>query len=102
MTNLVVIAIVSYYCACSRCTPRPAQPTASGARLERFVTVAAPRDVPFGTVVSIEGIGQRVVMDRTSPRFEGRWDVFVGDDRKAHERAKRLGITRRKITIERP
>jgi 3D (Asp-Asp-Asp) domain-containing protein len=53
------------------------------------VTVAAPRSIPFGTVVEIEGVGRRVVQDRTSKRFDGRWDVYFEDHRKAKEFGKK-------------
>jgi len=98
MTNLV--AIVSFWCACSHCTPRPVQPTAAGVVPQRYVTVAGPRAVPLGARVYIEGIGMRRVEDRTALRFDGRWDVYVGSDKSAHQRAKSLGVQIRTVTIK--
>lgn len=51
--------------------------TASGTWPEEGRTVAGPRNVPFGTVVWIDGIGERIVEDRTHERFDGRWDVYM-------------------------
>lgn len=53
------------------------QKTASGTWPKEGRTVAGPRTVPFGTVVWIDGIGERIVEDRTNSRFEGRYDVFM-------------------------
>src|SRR5690606_41922664 len=38
--------------------------TASGKPVEAGVTVACPPDLPFGTVLRIEGVGERVCHDR--------------------------------------
>jgi 3D (Asp-Asp-Asp) domain-containing protein len=59
------------------------------------VTVAGPRAIPFGTIVEIEGVGRRVIQDRTARRFDGRWDVFFA----SHEDAKRFGKRRLKVRI---
>jgi len=53
------------------------QKTASGTWPKEGRTVAGPRSVPFGTVVWIDGIGERIVEDRTNSRFDGRYDVFM-------------------------
>ncbi len=52
-------------------------PTASGVWPEVGRTVAGPTWVPFGTVVEIDGVGERIVEDRTHSRFNGRYDVFM-------------------------
>lgn len=71
--------------------------TASGTIPRVGVTVAAPRSVPFGTVVLVEvpGIGKlrRRVEDRTARRHDGVWDVLVA----SHAEAKRFG--RRNVTV---
>jgi 3D (Asp-Asp-Asp) domain-containing protein len=93
VTNVVtaiVTAIVTAYCGCRLCCgPTAPAPTASGAWPKECITVAAPRAIPFGTVVEIEGVGRRVAQDRTSKRFEGRWDIYFEDHRKALEFGKR-------------
>lgn len=59
------------------------------------VTVAAPRNVKFGTRVRIEGVGERIALDRTSKRFDGRWDVYFS----RHEDALRFGKRELKVTV---
>jgi len=51
------------------------------------ITIAAPRNIPFGTVLEIESIGTRVVQDRTALKFNGRIDLYF----ESHESAKRFG-----------
>lgn len=51
--------------------------TASGTWPKEGRTIAGPRWVPFGTKVYIDGIGWRIVEDRTHIRFDGRWDVYM-------------------------
>jgi len=93
---MTISAIVTAYCAASCCCPSPRQPTASGAWPREGVTVAAPRSVPLGTRVTIDG-RPYVVQDRTARRWSraGRWDIFVN----SHARAKQLGVRRVTITI---
>lgn len=93
-SKVTITALVSAYCICKLCVPQPRQPTASGAWPREGVTVAGPRWVKLGTRVLIDG-KPYVVQDRTSRKWDGRWDVFVT----SHARAKRLGIRRVKITI---
>ena len=101
MTNFVLLATITYYCACAKCTPRPVQPTAIGTKPIVGKTIAAPRWVPLGTKVFISGIGWRVVHDRTALRFNGRWDVYVGADRAAHRKALKLGKQKTYVRFER-
>ena len=89
---------VTAYCSCAICCGRAGQPTASGKQPKRFRTISAPRKIPFGTVMQIEGIGVRTVEDRLSMKYDHRIDVFVGSDKNAHERAKKFGI--RKLNVE--
>jgi len=96
-TNIIT-AIVTAYCSCKLCCgPTAPAPTASGALPKEGVTVAAPRSVPFGTVVEIEGVGRRVVQDRTAKRFDGRWDVYF----ESHQKAREFGKCKLKIRIVR-
>lgn len=59
--------------------------TASGATVSEGTTVACPRSLDFGTVVRIDGIGERVCHDRGSDITEGRLDVYMSDLGKAQE-----------------
>jgi len=95
MNTVFTNAIITAYCACFLCTGTANQPTACGKMPVAGVTVAAPRSIPFGTVVHIEGIGQRTVQDRLARRYDSRWDVFLP----SHAAAKRFGLQRRTVTI---
>ena len=55
-------------------------------------TVAAPRNVPLGTKVLIDG-KPFTVEDRTARRFDGRWDVYF----ERHQDAKNFG--KRKLDV---
>jgi 3D (Asp-Asp-Asp) domain-containing protein len=51
--------------------------TASGAPVVPGVTVAAGKDLPFGTELYIHGIGKRIVQDRGAAISRGRIDIAV-------------------------
>ena len=53
--------------------------TASGAYVQEGRTIACPPSLDFGTVVIIEGLGERVCEDRGSAITEGRLDVYFDD-----------------------
>jgi 3D (Asp-Asp-Asp) domain-containing protein len=68
---------VSAYCACSKCTGNTKGITASGAKVQEGVTVAADWSVlPVGTVIDIEGYGTRTVMDKGSAIKGNRLDIY--------------------------
>lgn len=92
MTNLV--AIVTFYCHCGLCTPQPKQATASGKWPHAERTIAAPRWVPFGTQVIVEG-KKYIVEDRMSGQHPDGWDIFVP----THKAALRGGKTMKTINF---
>ena len=53
--------------------------TASGEEVRAGHTLACPPSLPFGTVIAIEGVGERVCTDRGSAITEGRLDVYMAD-----------------------
>ena len=53
--------------------------TASGSYVQEGRTVACPKSMPFGTVIEIEGIGQRVCEDRGGAITEGHIDLYIED-----------------------
>lgn len=55
---------ITGYCTCARCCGNSNGITASGEIATVGRTCAAARDLPFGTRLYIEGIGERVVEDR--------------------------------------
>ena len=84
------------YCACAKCCGKNAKGiTASGTRPVEGRTVAASRSIPLGTRIHIEGIGWRIVEDRTAKRFDGRVDVYF----RSHAEALRFGKQQRTIKI---
>jgi 3D (Asp-Asp-Asp) domain-containing protein len=86
---------VTAYCPCRVCCGKwSGGPTASGKMPKQGVTCAAPRRLPFGTRLQIEGVGVRVVQDRLSRRFDHRIDVFF----RTHAEAKRFG--KRTLTVK--
>ena len=94
--TMITNAIITAYCACALCCGRTNQPIASGAMPRQGITIAAPRAIPLGTVVYVDGVGRRVVQDRTAKRFDGRWDLFMTN----HQDALKWGKQTRKITID--
>ena len=52
-------------------------------------------DVPFGTKVYIEGVGERVVQDRGGAIKDNRIDLFFDD----HQSAMNFGRQTKKVTI---
>ena len=59
--------------------------TASGTWPKAGRTVAGPRNVPFGTVVWIEGVGERIIEDRMNERYPNRYDVYMDTEQECLE-----------------
>ena len=57
---------------------------------------AASRDLPFGTVIDIHGIGRKVITDRGGELGQNHIDVLVP----TREEAFRLGVIRTTATIQ--
>lgn len=70
--------------------------TASGTWPKVGRTCAGPRWIPFGTRVYIQGVGWRVVEDRTHIRFNGRFDIFMGTE----QECLKWGIQKISVTIK--
>ena len=80
------------YCPCAKCCGKQTGITASGTKATEGRTVAA--DLPFGTVVEIEGIGERIVEDRG---VEGKViDLFMD----GHDEALKFGRKELRIRIK--
>ncbi len=85
-TNYIVT--VTAYCPCKKCCgPNAKGITASGKKAVEGITIAASRSIPFGTKINIPGVGNRIVQDRLSIKYDNRIDVFFND----HEKAKEFG-----------
>lgn len=71
---------ITAYCPCSKCCGRNTGITASGTEAQEGVTVAADIDVlPFGTKISIDGIGERVVEDTPADFIVEKYDGKIID-----------------------
>ena len=68
--------------------------TASGVQTQPGV-VAAPRDLPFGTRLSIDGIGTAVVLDRGSAIVGDRLDVWMS----SCEAARQWGVRTVRVAV---
>ena len=87
---------ITAYCACRKCCgENSAGITAIGRKPVEGRTVAASRSIPLGTKIHIEGIGWRVVEDRTARRYDGRVDVYF----KSHADAVKFGKQNRSVRI---
>ena len=69
---------ITYYCACKQCCGKDNGITASGAKVQEGVTVAADTSkLPFGTNIYIKGIGWRTVQDRGGSIKGNRLDIYI-------------------------
>lgn len=95
MTTNIITAVVTAYCACRVCCgPNAAGITAAGTRPVAGRTVAAPRWVPLGSRVRINGRWY-VAEDRTARRYDGRWDIFF----RSHDEARAFGKQTNRVEI---
>ena len=85
---------VTAYCPCVKCCGKSDGITASGKKAVEGLTVAA-NWLPLGTIVEIENVGTRKVMDRMSKKYPDRLDVFFN----SHEQAKKFGIKQLKVRV---
>ena len=58
-------------------------------------TVAAPRNIPFGSVLHIQGVGYRRVDDRLAKKYDDRVDVFFA----THAEAVRFGKQQLQVQV---
>ena len=92
-------ATITAFCLCAACCGEDSSTTASRRTPVVGVTIAAPRAVPFGTMVEVRLPGgqilRRRVDDRTHRRWDGRWDVLV----RTHREAKEFGVQNGRVRI---
>lgn len=71
--------------------------TANGHHPQNLYSIAAPKEIPFGTKVRVEGFADRifVVEDRMNKRFPNRWDIYMSN----REECLKWGIQTRKIKV---
>lgn len=86
---------LTFYCPCKRCSGKWGRRTSSGATCEEGITVACAT-LPAGTVIKIDGYGERVVQD-TGAGVRGRHlDVFM----ESHSECLKNGIQHREVWIK--
>lgn len=83
---------VTAYCACSQCCGKWADgKTFTGDIATEGVTIATyPDDIPLGSTVFIEGVGERIAQDIGGAIHNKRIDVFFGGV-DGHKRALEFG-----------
>lgn len=87
---------ISFYCSCEKCCGKTTGITASGAKVQDGVTVAADTSVlPFGSRIYIENLGWRTVQDRGGAIKGNRLDVYVA----SHEKAYQLGRMTKNVWV---
>ena len=92
-----VEAEISHYSSLDSCHTGEDCLMANGRRAY-IGAVACPREIRLGTLVRIDGMNLTCA-DRTAKWIDGRYDVFLGYGKEAHERALKLGIREMKIKI---
>ena len=86
---------ISFYCPCYECCGEWAGgPTASGAMPSAWLT-AATADLPFGTILYVDGLGEFEVQDRGTDY--GWLDIYVS----SHDEALANGLQTRAVYIVR-
>lgn len=86
---------VTAYCACAKCCGKWSayRRTAWGMRPTAMYTVAADTSIyPFGSVLSLPGLGSVMVQDTGSAVRGYHVDVYHGHGPGAHERAVQFGM----------
>lgn len=78
---------ITYYCACMKCCGKTNGITASGEKVQAGVTVAAPKEFPFGTKLLING-HTYTVQDRGGAIKNKRIDIYC----ETHEEALKNGV----------
>jgi 3D (Asp-Asp-Asp) domain-containing protein len=89
---------ITAYCPCKICCGNGATGLAANGKPPSLQTCAGPRRYPFGTVVTIEGIGRRILTDRLAKRYDNRIDLFFP----THQEAKAFGIREAEVSFEPP
>ncbi len=92
------VYIVTAYCPCEKCCGEFADGiTASGVNLNGFLglCIAAPPEIPFGTIIEIPSYGIAAVADRGGKIKGQRLDVYFP----THQEALDWGVQELKVRI---
>lgn len=98
LVNIVIIInigmhVITGYCHCNQCTGGSVI-TAAGTYVQEDLTIAGPSNIPFGTVVLIDG-KQYEVQDRTAAKYDGRFDIYFP----THQEALNFGKQRKEVYV---
>lgn len=87
---------ITHYCPCRKCSGKWGRQTSSGETCEEGIT-AACAILPAGTVVKIDGYGERVVQDTGAGVRGNHLDVFY----ESHSECLERGIKYREVWVKR-
>lgn len=86
---------LTFYCPCHTCSGKWGRRTSSGATCQEGVTVACAI-LPPGTVIKIDGYGERIVQDTGAGVSGKHLDVFM----ESHSECLRHGIQYREVWVK--
>ena len=85
---------ITAYCPCRSCSGKWGRQTASGVTATPNHTIAAPKNIPFGTILVIDGVPY-TVEDRGGAIRGRKLDIFM----ESHSECKKWGKQRREVFI---
>ncbi len=96
-TNNSLVFTVTAYCSCVKCCGKWAKynKTADNHTPKQGITCAAARNIPFGTKLFIEGVGERIVQDRLAKKYDARIDIYFTN----HGEALQFGKKQLKVKV---
>ena len=86
---------VTGYCLCEECCGKTDGIGASGEQVKHGISIATSSEYDFGTILFIDGIGERTVQDRGSAIKDGCIDVLFKD----HKTATDFGVQYLKVRV---
>jgi len=87
--------IVTAYCPCEKCCGRWADGYFATGEKVGGLAIAAPKEIPFGTLIDVPGYGIAEVKDRGGSIKGNKIDVYFDE----HEVAKKWGVQELKCKI---
>ena len=88
---------ITAYCPCAHCCGKSDGITADGTHAQTSPDriAAAPKEIPFGTRLNVEGVGDVIVHDRGGAIRGNRLELFFS----THSEALQWGVQGRKVFI---
>lgn len=88
----VALWVITTYCPSRECGAESHGITASGVVAVEGVTVACPPELPFTTILEIDGVGFRMCEDRGRAIRGRRLDLFIGSLDETPDRGRRRAL----------